>query len=154
MQNNLNEIHVYSPLQGKVINVTEVNDPVFSKKMIGDGIAVIPENGEIYSPVDGVLTKVFGTKHAFSFLSDDNLEILLHFGLETVELKGLGFEVYVSSGNKVKKGDLIAKADLDYIKSKGKSLVSPVVVTNLEEFKNIDVFVGNANNSSIIFSVS
>ena len=106
------EIKILSPLTGKAVPMEEVPDPVFSQKIIGDGIAVIPEDGRLVSPVDGEVISVAETLHAYGFRSEDGLEVLVHFGLETVSLKGEFFTCHVNVGDKVKAGDLIAEADL------------------------------------------
>lgn len=104
MENN--KFSVFSPLNGTVIPLEKVPDPVFSDKVLGDGCAVIPADGKIYSPVDGEISSVAETKHAYGISSDDGLEILIHFGLDTVSMKGSGFISHVSVGEKVKKGQI------------------------------------------------
>lgn len=128
-----NEKIISAPLSGKVIPIEEVPDEVFSQKILGDGIAVIPEDGKIYSPVDGVVSSLTDTHHAYGFTSDDGLEVLVHFGLDTVSLGGEGFTPHVREGDKVKKGDLVCEVDMDLIKSKGLKTITPVLICNLEE---------------------
>jgi len=99
--------NIVSPLKGQVISVEAVPDEVFSKKVLGDGCAILPENGNIYSPVDGVVTSVAETNHAYGFMSDDGMEILVHFGIETVSLKGEGFVPKVKVGDRVARGQVI-----------------------------------------------
>ncbi len=120
--------NVVSPLDGKVVSLETVPDEVFSKKVLGDGCAVIPENGRILSPVDGVVTSIAETNHAFGFSSDDGLEVLVHFGLDTVSLKGEGFIPKVKVGDRVTKGMLICDADLDFIIKKGLNPITCVLV--------------------------
>ena len=98
---------IASPVNGRAIPIKDVPDPVFAEKVLGDGCALIPSDGRIYSPVDGVVSTVAETRHAYGFSSDDGMEILVHFGLETVSLKGEGFKSLVSVGERVKKGDLV-----------------------------------------------
>lgn len=99
---------VYAPLTGKAVLLDQVPDPVFSGKVLGDGIAIIPEDGRIVSPVDGQIESVAETGHAYGFSTEDGLELLVHVGLETVSLKGECFKVHVKEGDQVKKGDLVA----------------------------------------------
>lgn len=113
-----NTLSVIAPISGKVVPISEVPDPVFSEKVLGDGIAIIPENGKIYSPVNGEITSVVDSKHAYGFSSDDGLDVLIHFGLETVALKGEGFTSHVKEGDKVKIGDLVAEVDINLLKEK------------------------------------
>ncbi|MDO4814960.1 MAG: PTS glucose transporter subunit IIA, partial [Gemella sp.] len=106
---------------------------MFSQKMMGDGYAVEPVNGNIYSPVSGTVTSVFPTKHAIGLLTDNGLEVLIHVGLDTVALNGAPFSVKVTDGDKVKAGDLLLVADLEAIKSAGKETTTIVVFTNTAE---------------------
>lgn len=121
-------IVVTAPLSGKVISVTEVPDPVFSGKMMGDGAAILPEDGKIYAPIDGVLTTIAPTQHAFGYTGENGQEVLVHVGLETVGLNGEGFTVHKKAGDKVKAGDLVAEVDLEFLKNKGLNTVTPVVI--------------------------
>ena len=121
-------IKIKAPLTGKIVPITEVPDPVFSEKVLGDGVAIIPDNGKIYSPVDGEISSVTDTMHAYAFHSDDGLDVLVHFGLETVNLKGEGFKSYVKDGDRVKAGDLVAEVDIELLKKKGINLITPVLI--------------------------
>ena len=123
-----------SPLQGKAIALDEVKDEVFSQKILGDGIAVVPEKGELYAPADGVIESVFGTKHAVSMKTTAGAELLMHIGMDTVKRDGKGFEPQVKDGEAVKKGQLLMKFDLDGIKADGYDVTTPIVVTNADEF--------------------
>ena len=130
---------ILSPCCGQVIKLTDVPDPVFSEKILGDGVCIIPENGEFFSPVDGKIVQVFETKHAYSITSDDGIDVLVHIGLNTVELKGQGFSSNVKDGDIVKKGDKIADVNLEYIADMGYQLYTPVIITNMSEVKNMTV---------------
>ena len=124
---------------GQVIAITDVKDPVFSQKMMGDGFAVEPETGKIYSPVAGTVTSVFPTKHALGLLTENGLEVLVHIGLDTVSLEGEPFEVHVSEGQKVAAGELLVTADLEAIKAAGRETSTVVVFTNAAAIKSVTV---------------
>lgn len=107
---------VYSPLKGKLINIEDVSDEMFSQRMLGDGVAIIPSDKNIYSPVDGVVTMVYDTQHAIGLKTNDGKDILIHIGIETVNLKGKPFKTKVKVGDAVKHGDLLTVVDWTYIK--------------------------------------
>lgn len=134
----LNET-LYAVTTGKLIPISEVNDPVFSQKMMGDGFAIIPESGDIYAPIEGIVLSVFQTKHAVGLKMTNGLEILLHMGIDTVELNGEPFDIKVSEGSKVSQGTLIAKVDLDGIVSAGKAIDMVVVITNMDAVKSFEI---------------
>lgn len=145
---------IYSPLSGRVISLESVPDPVFADGILGEGCAVIPEDGKILSPVNGVVTSVAETSHAFGFLSEDGLEVLVHFGLETVALKGEGFTLHVRTGDKVTVGQLIAEADIEFIKDKGINTTTPVIVTGGADGLSLQLPEDNvAAGSSVIISL-
>ncbi|MBQ8616899.1 MAG: PTS transporter subunit EIIC [Clostridia bacterium] len=123
-----NEKKIIAPLSGKVIALSEVPDEVFSAKVLGDGVAIIPEDGRILSPVNGEISTVSETLHAYGFTSDDGLEILVHVGIDSVSLKGAGFTAHVKEGDKVKAGDLVAEVDLEVLKSNSIPTITPVLV--------------------------
>lgn len=128
---------VLSVADGQVIPITDVKDPVFSQKMMGDGFAVEPENGNIYAPVSGVVTSVFPTKHALGLLTDSGLEVLIHVGLDTVALNGAPFSAKVKDGQRVEAGDLLLVADLEAIKSADRETTVIVAFTNTAELKTV-----------------
>ena len=119
---------VYAPLTGKAVPLEQVPDPVFSEKVLGDGVAIIPEDGRIVSPVDGQIVSVAETGHAYGFSTEDGLELLVHVGLETVSLKGECFKVHVKERDQVKKGDLVAEVDLAYLAEKNINPITPVLI--------------------------
>ncbi|MXQ55241.1 PTS sugar transporter subunit IIA [Shimazuella alba] len=127
-----------SPLSGEMIKMEETPDLVFSKKMMGDGVAIIPFDGKVVAPIDGEIIQIFPTKHAIGILSNKGLEILIHIGLETVAMKGEGFTVYVNKNDKIKAGDLLMEFDLELIKKKASSTVTPIVITNGEKIQSIE----------------
>lgn len=119
-----------SPLQGIVMPLSEVKNQVFSQGLMGEGYAVDLTSGEVVAPFDGEVIMTFPTKHAYGIKRNDGVEVLIHLGMDTVELNGESFECFVEVGKHVRVGDLIAKVDLDYVRSKDKSLVSPIVLTS------------------------
>ena len=130
---------VYSVADGEVIALEEVKDPVFSQKMMGDGFAVEPENGNIVSPVSGTVSSVFPTKHALGIVTEAGLEVLVHIGLDTVSLEGKPFTVHVAEGQKVAAGDLLVTADLDAIRAAGRETSTIVVFTNGDVIKSVNL---------------
>ncbi|WP_137791232.1 PTS glucose transporter subunit IIA [Bacillus sp. E(2018)] len=127
-----------APLTGKIVNIEEVPDPTFAQKMMGDGIAIEPTEGVVVSPVDGEIVQFFHTKHAIGIQSEAGAEILIHVGLETVSMNGEGFEGHVNVGDKVKAGDKLVSFDLDLIKEKAASTVTPIVITNGDAVESLD----------------
>ena len=130
---------VYSVADGEVIALEQVKDPVFSQKMMGDGFAVEPENGNIVSPVSGTVSSVFPTKHALGLVTEAGLEVLVHIGLDTVSLEGKPFTVHVTEGQKVAAGDLLVTADLDAIREAGRETSTIVVFTNADAIQSVNL---------------
>lgn len=128
---------VYSPLEGELIPMTEVPDETFASKALGDGVAVIPEKGCVYAPFDGEVEMVYDTGHAIGLVREDGMEVLIHVGINTVELGGKYYTAKVSNGQKIKKGDLLLEFDMDEIAKAGYSLVTPVIVTNSDEYEGL-----------------
>lgn len=125
---NQKSLCIFSPLNGTMAALESVPDEVFSEKVLGDGCAVIPSDGKIYSPVNGEISSIAETNHAYGFSSEDGLEVLVHFGLETVSMKGEGFKSHVAVGDKVKIGDLIAEVDIELLKKHSINIITPVLV--------------------------
>ena len=138
------DLKIFATQDGTVVNLDNVPDEVFSQKMLGDGIAIMPKCNEVYSPVNGTIVQVTDTLHAYAIQSDDGLDVLVHIGINTVELKGEGFKAMVKEGDHVKTGDIIAVADLDFIKSKGYELYTPTVITNMDAVKDLSSNEGEA----------
>ncbi|MEZ7635186.1 PTS transporter subunit IIBC [Streptococcus mitis] len=128
---------VYSVADGQVVALEQVKDPVFAQKMMGDGFAVEPANGNIVSPVSGTVSSIFPTKHALGLVTEAGLEVLVHIGLDTVSLEGKPFTVHVAEGQKVAAGDLLVTADLDAIRAAGRETSTVVVFTNAEAIKSV-----------------
>ena len=147
-EEQVQELVLSSYMKGKVVEITEVPDPVFAQKMMGDGFAIIPEEGKLVSPVAGEIIQVFPTKHAFGIKSDE-VELLIHVGLETVAMKGEGFDVAVSAGDRVEVGQTLLTYDLELVKEKAKDIITPCVVTNMDAVASIDVL---KLNESVDFS--
>ena len=145
---------ICSPCVGNVTPLTEVPDPTFSEKIIGDGFAVIPSEGKIFAPADGEITMVFDTLHAITMTTAQGTELLLHVGLETVTLKGEPFRVHVAAGDQVKQGDLLMEADLDKIREAGLNIISPVVVCNTDDYSQISLLkVGGVSPDEAVLKV-
>lgn len=134
---------ILAPLTGKAVPLSEVPDSVFSEKVLGDGVAIIPADGKIVSPVDGEISAVAETSHAYGFTSEDGQEVLVHVGLETVSLNGECFKVYGKAGDKVKAGDLVAEVDLEYLKEKEINPITPVLICSDTEGKELQYTEGD-----------
>lgn len=146
---------VVCPVDGKVALLSEAPDETFASEMMGKGLVIFPTSNKFYAPVDGKVSFVFGTKHAIGMVSDKGTEILLHIGMDTVTLNGEGFNVVVENGQTIKKGDLLAEVDLDFIKSKGLSTATPMVFTNLEADSKLKlVKMGDVKANDIIIDVT
>ncbi len=151
--NKKNDIEIYSPIKGKIVDITEVPDPVFSDKMMGEGIAIIPEDNIICSPVNGYVAQIFKTKHAILLKSSDGLELIIHIGLETVSLNGEGFEALINEGENVTIGKELIKADFEFMRNKGLNTITPVVIINYED-KNIIKYLGYKEAGASIMKIS
>ena len=141
-QDGCTGISIKSPVTGQTVALEQVPDPVFSGKILGDGIAVIPENGKIVSPVDGEIVSVADTLHAYGFRTAEGLEILVHVGLETVALKGKGLTPHVKEGDKVKAGDLVAEVDLKYLEEQKINPITPVLICDGVDGKTMNMGSG------------
>ena len=128
-----------SPADGDIVKLEDVPDEVFSAKLVGEGIAIMPRSNTFVAPVAGVVSKIFSTNHAFSIRTSNNLEVMVHIGLDTVELDGEGFKALAKEGDKVSVGKPIIYADLAFIESKGKPIITPIVFNHKKELTvNID----------------
>lgn len=146
--NNLQiEDLVYSPLKGEMIPLSKVEDPVFSSEMMGKGVAIIPTEGKLYSPVNGKVVSIFDTKHAIGILSDNGIEILLHIGIDTVQLQGKYFKSFVKVDDIIKIGDLLLEFDIEAIKREGYSITTPVIITNSNDYLEVLLSSNNIVNS-------
>lgn len=139
-------LQIFAPLKGEVLSLDQVPDPVFSKKMMGEGVAILPKEGGIHAPFEGTIILVAETKHAIGIRAKDGTEVLIHVGLETVSLKGEGFRVLVKKGEAVSSGQLLMEVDWKAIGEKAKSVITPIVITNSE---NREIEITHVNESNI-----
>jgi len=139
LQESAKEVIVASPIQGQLVPMTEVNDEVFSSEALGKGVAVKPEVGEVRAPSNGVISTLFPTGHAVGMTTDEGVEVLIHIGLDTVELEGKYYEVFVEQEQRVNAGDLLVKFDKDGVESENYDTITPIVITNSGDFQTIDI---------------
>ncbi|MGB3262051.1 glucose-specific PTS transporter subunit IIBC, partial [Paenisporosarcina sp.] len=142
-----------SPLTGEILPITDVPDQVFSGKMVGDGFAIRPSNGQVVSPVNGKVVTVFPTKHAIGLVADNGTEILIHFGIDTVKLKGEGFTSKIEQGDLVEQGQVLMEVDLDHVEKNAPSIITPIVFTNLPAGQTVNIKKSgnvNANEQDIV----
>jgi glucose-specific phosphotransferase system IIA component len=145
---------VFAPVDGQIVALESVEDDVFSQKMVGDGVAILPVSGSFTAPIDGVVTKIFSTNHAYSIKSDKDLEVMVHIGLETVALKGQGFTRIANEGDSVKAGDTIIEVDLVYIQKHAKDIVTPIVISEESDVKEIKKKLSVVKSQDKIMEVS
>jgi PTS system beta-glucosides-specific IIC component len=131
------KIKVMSPLKGEIVELSKVNDETFAQEMIGKGVAINPTVGEVTSPVDGVVSVIFPSKHAIGITSEDGVELLIHIGLDTVKLDGKHFKSFVENGDRVRIGDKLVEFDMEEIKSEGYDIITPVIVTNSNKYLDV-----------------
>ena len=143
-ENNGKTITLYSHMNGTAVKLEDVEDEVFSQKILGEGAAVEPSEGKLYAPCDGKIDSVFDTKHAVNMVSDDGVEILLHIGIDTVKLGGQYFEAHVSDGQEVKKGDLLISFDMDKIKAAGYKVTTPIIIGNTDDYASVEPAAENS----------
>lgn len=133
----LKRVEIASPVKGKALKLSSIQDDAFASGVLGKGAAILPEEGEVFAPADGEVTALFPTMHAIGIKTDEGAEVLIHIGLDTVQLNGEGFEAEVQCGDRVKKGQLMIKFDKEWIESKGYCLETPVVITNFDDFLDV-----------------
>lgn len=143
-ETNGKTITLYSHMNGTAVKLEDVEDEVFSQKILGEGAAVEPSEGKLYAPCDGKIDSVFDTKHAVNMVSDDGVEILLHIGIDTVKLGGQYFEAHVSDGQEVKKGDLLISFDMDKIKAAGYKVTTPIIIGNTDDYASVEPVAQNS----------
>ncbi len=128
-------LEVVSPMDGSLVALESINDDVFSKKLVGDGVAIIPSSRIVTAPINGVITRIFPTKHAFMITSPNGIEVMVHVGLDTVELNGEGFTCLVKEGESVNQASVILEVDFEFIKSKGKDIITPIIITSNKDIE-------------------
>ena len=138
---------VNQPIEGKIIPLNQVEDDAFSQEVLGKGIAIIPSEGKVYAPFDGTVITLFPTKHAIGIVSDNGCEVLIHIGMNTVQLNGKYFTSHVQQGDKVKKRQLLVEFDIDHILQEGYNLETPVIITNTKDYSNINT---NTNKDNVV----
>ena len=144
----------YSPLEGNAIALSEVKDDTFASAVLGKGMAVIPTKGEVKAPCDATVSMIFDTKHAIGLSTDDGVELLIHIGLNTVELEGRYYTVHVNEGDKVTRGQMLITFDMDKIKEAGYDVTTPIIVTNSDDFTSVkQLKKGTVNNDSSVMEV-
>lgn len=150
----INPNHVYAPMAGEAVDISQVPDPTFSSGAMGNGIAIQPTDGKVCSPVNGTVDMMFDTGHAVTLVSDNGIEILIHVGLETVGLNGAPFQVKVQNGQKVKQGDILMIADLDAIKAAGLPTITPVLICNTDDYTTFNTSTGKAvTNADVVIEL-
>jgi PTS system glucose-specific IIA component len=145
---------IKSPVDGQVVALESVEDEVFSQRMAGDGVAIIPVSDTFTSPIDGVVSRIFSTNHAYSIKSKKDLEVMVHIGLDTVTLEGKGFERLVNEGDEVKAGDAIIKVDLPYISEYAKDIITPIIISDESDVSNVEKIYKVVKNQDIIMEVN
>lgn len=145
---------IKSPVDGQVVALESVDDEVFSQKLAGDGVAIIPMSNIFTAPMDGTITKIFATNHAYSIRSTKDLEVMVHIGLDTVALAGKGFERIAKEGDEVKAGDPVIRVDLAYLREHAKDIITPVIISDDSHVKNIDKRLNVVKSQDMIMEVS
>ncbi len=146
---------VYAPISGEVIPLDDVPDVIFSEKIVGDGIAIKPTSNKILAPINGTIVQIFETNHCIVIRTDNNIEIMIHFGIDTVDLAGTGFKRLVALNQDVVVGEPLIELDLPYLETNAKSTITPVVISNLDNIhlKKLDYYEGKATaGSTVVFS--
>ena len=145
---------VYAPVDGQVVGLEQVDDEVFSQGLAGDGVAIKPVSDIFTAPISGKVSKIFTTNHAYSIKSDKDLEVLVHIGLDTVNLKGEGFERLVNEGDEVKAGDGIIKVDLAYLDAHAKDTITPILISEESDVKMIEKKLKVVKTGDVIMEVN
>lgn len=151
----LKEETITATLDGTIVPLEDVPDPVFEQNMMGDGIAIDPADGDVVAPVDGEIIQLFPTKHAIGLRSAAGVELLIHVGIDTVSMNGEGFTAYVKAGDRVKRGDRLLSVDLPLVREKAKSAVTPIIITNGDALESLEKKAGTsaAKGETVLFHV-
>lgn len=142
-----------APVSGETVDLIDLPDQVFAGKMVGDGVAFKPDQGVLFAPVSGEIVQVFPTKHAIGLRTKEGLEVLIHIGLDTVELKGEGFKSFIQTNQRVKAGDKLMEFDLNLITGQGKSILTPLIITNMAVVKGIKLYHGKVTPDTTVMEV-
>jgi PTS system glucose-specific IIA component len=145
---------VKAPVDGEIVALESVNDAVFSQKLVGDGVAILPVSNIFTAPIDGTISKIFSTNHAYSIKSSKDLEVMVHIGLDTVDLNGAGFERLAKEGDEVKAGDEIIRVDLDALREHAKDIITPIIISDESDVKNIEKNLNIVKSGDVIMEVS
>ena len=145
---------IKSPVDGQVVALESVDDEVFSQKMAGDGVAILPMSDIFTAPIDGVISKIFSTNHAYSIRSAKDLEVMVHIGLDTVALEGKGFKRLKEEGDEVKSGDAVIRVDLSYLKAHAKDIITPVIISDESDVKQINKKLVIVKSQDVIMEVN
>ena len=144
---------LFAPVTGESIPLSEVKDPAFSQGILGHGVGIKPSEGKVFAPCDGTVAQMFDTGHAVSLETSFGAEILIHVGLDTVQLKGQGFTVHAKAGDKVKKGQLLIEFNIPAITAAGYDVTTPVVVCNSDEFNDVKTHTGPVTNADVVIEL-
>lgn len=153
-KNTKKQVEIAMPVNGRCFEITQIPDPTFAEKILGDGFGFESNDGVIYAPVSGKVIKLFPTKHAIIIQTEEGLEVLLHIGIETVALKGEGFESFVNEGDNVSKGDKIISYDINTVPQKAQSMLSPLLITNMDAVESIDFNYNAASKNDLACTVT
>ncbi len=145
---------VKAPVDGEIVAIESVDDEVFSKKLVGDGVAIIPVSNIFTAPIDGTITKIFSTNHAYSIRSKKDLEVMVHIGLDTVDLNGAGFERLAKEGDTVVCGDEIIRVDLDALREHAKDIITPIIISDVSDVKSIEKNLNIVKSGDVIMEVN
>lgn len=136
------KVEIIAPMTGEVVEISQVPDPVFAEKMIGDGLAIEPKDGLVVAPCNGKVVQIFPTNHAIGIETKEGFDLLIHLGIDTVELGGRGFERLIEEGQEVTVGTPLLKMDIDRVIEDGKKAITPVIITTMDQIQKIDVIKG------------
>lgn len=152
-QPSVGPIQLFAPVAGEAVPITEVSDPTFGEKILGDGVAIKPTEGKVLAPCDGTVEQIFETGHAVTLTGPGGAEILIHIGLDTVELKGKHYTIHAHDGDKVKKGDLLIEFDPAAITADGYDIITPIVICNTDDFKAVKPHTGPVGPGGLILEL-
>lgn len=147
------QFYIFNPIEGEIISIEDTPDEVFAGKMLGDGFAIKPKGNKVYAPVDGEIKVLFPTLHAIAMETEEGIELLIHIGIDTVELNGEGFTKHVELGDKVKQGDLLISFDRNIIEAKAKSSITPIIITNMDKISDITMDYGKKSMGEKVVTI-